>query len=213
MQTVKTPFRLGGCTGWSVFDRHTCHSVGLVIRGLKYIFPFVKIISNWNHTFLDDFDLGAKNSPYHTRSFMNIWKLRIELLASFINTGSCARVWNYHEHRILFIIWPFSIGIYRPQSGHYLNRKLIVVTDSWCYMFAPKCYVTCGHTIFITWRYPLNNSDIIWAMLCENVSYAICEQQSSRSADIPAQSDLRLCWSLLRKWDILYTCFVQRFRI
>ena len=140
-------------------------------------------------------------------------KVMNRALASFINRGSCARVWNYHARRILFIIWPFSIGIYRLQSGHYLNRKLIVVTDSWRYMFAPKCYVTCGHTIFITWRYPLNNSDIIWAMLCENVSYAICEQQNSRSADIPAQSDQRLCCSLLRKKDILYTCFVQRFRI
>ena len=71
---VKTPFRLGGCPGWSVFSRRTCYSVGLVISGLKYIFPFVKIISNWNHAFLDDFDLGAKNSPYHTKFFMNIWK-------------------------------------------------------------------------------------------------------------------------------------------
>ena len=26
---------------------------------------------------------------------------------------------------------------------------------------APKCYYMCGHTIFMTRRYPLNNSDVI----------------------------------------------------
>ena len=35
-------------------------------------------------------------------------------------------------------------------------------TSLWRYMYAPKCYVSCGHTIFITSRYPLNNSDVIW---------------------------------------------------
>ena len=35
-------------------------------------------------------------------------------------------------------------------------------TASWRYAPVIKCYVTCGHTIFMTWRYPLNNSDAIW---------------------------------------------------
>ena len=38
-------------------------------------------------------------------------------------------------------------------------------TSLWRYMYAPKCYVTCGITIFMTWRYPLNNSDVIWQIL------------------------------------------------
>ena len=37
----------------------------------------------------------------------------------------------------------------------------------------------------------------IWARSCENVSYAICEQQRRRSACGSAQSDQRLCCSLL----------------
>ena len=35
----------------------------------------------------------------------------------------------------------------------------------WCYAYAPKCYYTCGHIIFMTWRYPLKNSDVIWSFL------------------------------------------------
>ena len=33
---------------------------------------------------------------------------------------------------------------------------------SWRYAPVTKFYVTCGHTIFMTWRYPLNNSSVIW---------------------------------------------------
>ena len=33
-------------------------------------------------------------------------------------------------------------------------------TSLWLYMYAPNCYVTCGDTIFMTWRYSLNNSDM-----------------------------------------------------
>ena len=40
--------------------------------------------------------------------------------------------------------------------------------------------------------------NIKWARSCENVSYAICEQQRCRSACASAQSDQHLCCSLLR---------------
>ena len=38
-----------------------------------------------------------------------------------------------------------------------------VVTDSVMMLRAPvtKCSVTCGH-IFMTWRYLLNNNNVIW---------------------------------------------------
>ena len=38
---------------------------------------------------------------------------------------------------------------------------------------------------------------LTWARSCENVSYAICEQQRRRSAYASAQSDQRLCCLLL----------------
>ena len=41
-----------------------------------------------------------------------------------------------------------------------------------------------------------------WATPWENVSYVICEQQRRRSACASAQSDQRLCCSLLRWYDI-----------
>ena len=52
----------------------------------------------------------------------------------------------------------------------------------------------------------------VWARSCENVSYAICEQQRCRSACASAQSDQHLCCSLLRQYDI-YTCYIQSFVI
>ena len=40
-----------------------------------------------------------------------------------------------------------------------------------------------------------------WVRSCENMSYAICKQQRSRSACASAQSDQHLCCSLLRSID------------
>ena len=79
--------------------------------------------------------------------------------ARFINF-----IWNVHECKILFIIWAFKMGFYRFQNGLFFSLK----TYCWhgrCqrrHAFAPKFYYTCGHTIFMTWCYPLNNSDVIW---------------------------------------------------
>ena len=49
---------------------------------------------------------------------------------------------------------------------------------------------------------------IIWARSCENVSYAICEQQRCRLACASAQSDQHLCCSLLRQYD-MYTSSIK----
>ena len=43
-------------------------------------------------------------------------------------------------------------------------------------------------------------------------AFAICKQQSHRSAWAAAQSDQRLCCSLLRWYD-MYTCYIQSFKI
>ena len=43
-----------------------------------------------------------------------------------------------------------------------IQNNTLSRTSLWCYMYAPKCYVTCGHTIFMTWCYILKNSDVIW---------------------------------------------------
>ena len=57
-----------------------------------------------------------------------------------------------------------------------------------------------GHIILLVLSWDGSSSlwfSIIWARSCENVSYAICEQQRRRSACASAQSDQRLCCSLL----------------
>ena len=47
---------------------------------------------------------------------------------------------------------------------------------------------------------------------CENVSYAICEQQRRRSACASAQSDQRLCCSLPRQNDT-FCLYIRNFKI
>ena len=46
--------------------------------------------------------------------------------------------------------------------------------------------------------YQADTRQILWARSCENVSFAIFEQQRCRSACASAQSDRHLCCSLLR---------------
>ena len=84
-----------------------------------------------------------------------IWNLWNEPLASFINF-----IRNDHECKIPFIIWPLIKENLSPPN------LTLVQCEKHCWHgrchYAPKRYFTCGHTIFMTWRYPLNNSDAIW---------------------------------------------------
>ena len=52
-----------------------------------------------------------------------IWNLLNEPVASFINF-----IWNDHECKILFIIWPFKMGFNHLQNDHYFNKKHMVDT-------------------------------------------------------------------------------------
>ena len=118
-----------------------------------------------------------------------IWNLLNEPLASFINfiwnDHSCKFpfiIWPYihewpfhikfmkqafdHSCKFLFIKWPFEMGFHRLQSEHYVKRKTHCWHGccQWCYMFAPKCYYTCGLSIFYDttlsteqqWRHMIN---------------------------------------------------------
>ena len=78
--------------------------------------------------------------------------------ARFINF-----IWNDHEFKFLFIIWPFKTGFLSHSEWTIFQEENALSTWmlSWRYVYVPKCYYTCGHTIFMTWRYPLNNSDVI----------------------------------------------------
>ena len=81
-------------------------------------------------------------------NFCYIWRSCIWNRGSYM---SGHYIWNDHENMILFIIWPFKIGFYCLQNDFYFNKKM----HFWhgrcqCYVYAPKCYYTCGHTIFVT---------------------------------------------------------------
>ena len=70
---------------------------------------------------------------------------------------------KFSYDKILLIIWSFFKldFIAFKVDNCSTERAWLTWTSSWRYLFPPKCYITCGHTIFITWRYPLNNSDVI----------------------------------------------------
>ena len=56
---------------------------------------------------------------------------------------------SYDRFKLDFIV--FKVDIISIEHAT-LSRTLL-----WRHTYAPKCYVTCGHTICMTWRYPLNN--------------------------------------------------------
>ena len=79
-------------------------------------------------------------------------------------------VWNFNETltndvvsleqpgpecNIQFIIWSFKSVFYYLQKGQYFNEKTHCWHGhcQWHYIYAPKCYYTCGHKIFISWRW------------------------------------------------------------
>ena len=100
-----------------------------------------------------------------------IWNLWNKPLASFISF-----VWNDHGCKILFIIMTLENGILPPSKWTLFHYKTHCWRGccQWCYVFAPKCYYMCGHTLFMTGCYPLNNSDVIW----KKVFYSILSNAS-----------------------------------
>ena len=66
-------------------------------------------------------------------------------------------------------------------------------------------------TVLLQWN-TMSQTPVIWARSCENVSYAICEQQRRRSACASTQSEQHLCCLPLREYD-MYTCYIQSFKI
>ena len=70
---------------------------------------------------------------------------------AIINRGSYTSIIrNDHECKILFITWPCKMGFYRLQNEHYFNERTHVNLErfQWRYVYAQKCYYTCGRTTF-----------------------------------------------------------------
>ena len=95
-----------------------------------------------------------KNIKMHL-SFQSMYKEDLtRVVISYEMTTTVRFCLSYDRFKLNLIAFKVNIiSIENPT----LSR-----TTLWRYMYAPKCYVTCGHTIFMTWRYPLNNCDVIW---------------------------------------------------
>ena len=93
-------------------------------------------------------------TSYTSGHFM--WNLWNEPLVSFKNF-----IWSFHECEILFIIWLFQMGFHCLQNDHF-NEKTHCWYGKcqWCYIYAPKCYYTYGHTIL--WH---DKSNVIWYIM------------------------------------------------
>ena len=58
---------------------------------------------------------------------------------------------------------PLKLDFIAFKMGNILRRKRIVDKDVVNDIMSKwQSVITCGHTIFMTQRYPLNNSDVIW---------------------------------------------------
>ena len=81
--------------------------------------------------------------------------------ASFINF-----IRNDHKCKILFIMFiigPFKMGYTHPQNDHYFRKKHPLLTRPLSMTLRLRAKVllhVCSYD-FMTWRYPLNDSDII----------------------------------------------------
>ena len=143
--------RLHGCAGWYV--------PLLFAYGITPVFSWrgSYFICKQYFQMLLDFEWGIINwGSYMSGHF--VWSLWNEPSASFINF-----ILNDHECKILFIIWLFKLDFIILKVAIISTENATLSRMSlWRYMFALKCSVTCGHMIFMTWRYPLNNSDVIW---------------------------------------------------
>ena len=107
----------------------------------------------WTHTHFVVFVMSRLNynetinrGSYTSGHF--IWNLWNEPSASFINF-----IWNDHECKILLFIWLFEM-CFIALKVYIISIENITLSPMASWHFAPvtKCYVTCDHTIFMTWR-------------------------------------------------------------
>ena len=98
------------------------------------------------------------NRGYYTRGHF-IWNLSNEHSASLINF-----IWNDHECNIQFIIWLSKGSCFAFKVDIISMKQCIIVTDVVMMLLVPAESVNTRVviTLFMTWRYPLNNSDVIW---------------------------------------------------
>ena len=105
-----------------------------------------KVFDKYFYT-LDSFWISKyiNRGSYTSGHFIsNLWN---EPLASFINF-----IRNDHECKILFIIWLFK-WVFIAFKVDIISIENIKLSRTASWRFAPvtKCYVTCGHTVFMTW--------------------------------------------------------------
>lgn len=91
--------------------------------------------------------------------------------------------------KILFIIWPFKMGFYRPQNEHNFSKKTHNWQEPchWRYLYTPKCYYTCGHKHcsghnFIHWITAMSmmNDKYFKPLLCTEIYSSICFKSKQR---------------------------------
>ena len=87
--------------------------------------------------------------------------------------------------------------------SHLMRKATItILKTAYTYTFTQSLISTISHLLL--------NINIKWASTQENLSSGICEQQKRRPAFASAQSDQRLCFSLIEKYHTL-TCYERNF--
>ena len=121
---------------------------------------------------------------------------------------SCTVFSNFYAYKneiSVMLIKPISCKIKcfdLPVNGLYLFKKVLSARNSldWPQNLLRYTVSKINHLVYSNYKQFSNAiaADTMWARSCENVSYAICEQQRCRSACASTQSDQHLCCSLPR---------------
>ena len=94
------------------------------------------------------------------RSFSNFkfWKILQYPILTCSKTIYLWLVGVFSFQLLNFIIWV------KPSKTNIISIDVLLtcIPCPWCYMYVPKCYYKCGHMMFMSPLYPMNNSNIIW---------------------------------------------------
>ena len=151
------------------------HLANIILRN------FVKMLT-LDGEFSSDFGWGTALWP---PAFCRLLALKIMISHIMINDWL-----DFHVEKKL---WKYIHRLFWNSTSNSLRKLLRVYS---------VIFVKIYYIIILGFLLFFKNTNMKWARPCENVSYALCEQQRRRSACASAQSDQRLCCSLLGFYNI-----------
>ena len=136
----------------------------------------------------------------YTQRILHEWSFHMKFIKRAVGMTTSVRFCLSYD--------PLKKGLYHFQKKHYYIKKTHCWHGrcQWHYAFAPKCYYTCGHMIFMTRCYPLNNRKVTWysqllisqsqtSSKTTNISkYIFCSRKMCPNSSLPLIIHLKIPW-------------------